>query len=165
MFPRLIEMWILFLWDEGLSSVAGGCQRRNPERHSPTNVKRNCIDLSRQNRVLISRTLRLLVQNNFSTIYWETLCRLNPEILSLLKMTTFWSIDPCGLVEVDRRFRGNYCLYHQGDYTCKTSAHVNETTGRHVSQDRRLYTRCRENLRSHNSLCFSYITEFCASNM
>jgi hypothetical protein len=28
-------------------------------------------------------------------------------------MTAFWSIAPCSLVEVDRRFRGAYCLHYQ----------------------------------------------------
>jgi hypothetical protein len=32
-----------------------------------------------------------------------------------LKMTAFWDIAPCSLVEVDRRFRCAYCLHHQGD--------------------------------------------------
>jgi hypothetical protein len=32
-----------------------------------------------------------------------------------MKMTAFWDIVPCSLVEVDRRFRGAYCLHHQGD--------------------------------------------------
>jgi hypothetical protein len=27
----------------------------------------------------------------------------------------FWDVDPCSHVEVDRRFRGAYCLHHQGD--------------------------------------------------
>jgi hypothetical protein len=31
------------------------------------------------------------------------------------KMTVFWDIGRCGLVEVDRRFRSVYCLLHQGD--------------------------------------------------
>jgi hypothetical protein len=30
------------------------------------------------------------------------------------KMTVFWDIAPCSLVKVDRRFRGVYCLHHQG---------------------------------------------------
>jgi hypothetical protein len=33
----------------------------------------------------------------------------------LLKMTVFCDAAPCSLVEVNRRFRGKYCLYHQGD--------------------------------------------------
>jgi hypothetical protein len=32
-----------------------------------------------------------------------------------LKMTAFWDRGPCSVVEVDRRFRDAYCLYHQGD--------------------------------------------------
>jgi hypothetical protein len=27
----------------------------------------------------------------------------------------FWNVAPCSHVEVDRRFRGTYCLHHQGD--------------------------------------------------
>jgi hypothetical protein len=32
-----------------------------------------------------------------------------------VKMTAFWDIAPRSLVEVNRRFRGAYCLHHQGD--------------------------------------------------
>jgi hypothetical protein len=32
-----------------------------------------------------------------------------------MKMTSFWDTAPCSLVDVDRRFRGAYCLHHQGD--------------------------------------------------
>jgi len=32
-----------------------------------------------------------------------------------MNMTAFCNIAPCSLVEVDRRFRGYYCLHHQGD--------------------------------------------------
>jgi hypothetical protein len=32
-----------------------------------------------------------------------------------MKTTAFWDIAPCSLVEVDRRFRGAYCLLHHGD--------------------------------------------------
>jgi hypothetical protein len=31
------------------------------------------------------------------------------------KMTVFWDAAPCGLVEIDRRFRSAYCLHHQGE--------------------------------------------------
>jgi hypothetical protein len=31
-----------------------------------------------------------------------------------LKMTAFWDISPCSLVEVHRLFRGAYCLHHEG---------------------------------------------------
>jgi hypothetical protein len=30
-------------------------------------------------------------------------------------MTVFWDFAPSRLVETDRRFRGTYCLHHQGD--------------------------------------------------
>jgi hypothetical protein len=30
-----------------------------------------------------------------------------------VKMAVFWDAAPCSLIEVDRRFRGAYCLYHQ----------------------------------------------------
>jgi hypothetical protein len=32
-----------------------------------------------------------------------------------MKMTEFWDTAPRILVEVDRRFRGAYCFYYQGD--------------------------------------------------
>jgi hypothetical protein len=32
-----------------------------------------------------------------------------------MKIIVFWDIAPYSLVEVDRRFRGVYCLHHQGD--------------------------------------------------
>jgi len=31
-----------------------------------------------------------------------------------MKMTAFWDIAPCSLVEVDRRLKGAYYLNHQG---------------------------------------------------
>jgi hypothetical protein len=38
-------------------------------------------------------------------------------------MTVFCDVAPCSLTEIDRLFRGDYCLHHQGDdrsddYTC-----------------------------------------------
>jgi hypothetical protein len=30
-------------------------------------------------------------------------------------MTVFWDVEPCSLLEIDRRFRGAYCLHHQSD--------------------------------------------------
>jgi hypothetical protein len=34
-----------------------------------------------------------------------------------MKMTVFWDIAPCRLAEIDRHFRGAYCLHHQGALT------------------------------------------------
>jgi hypothetical protein len=30
-------------------------------------------------------------------------------------MDVFWDVAPCSLVAIDLRFRGAYCLHHQGD--------------------------------------------------
>jgi hypothetical protein len=32
-----------------------------------------------------------------------------------MEIIDFWDIAPCSLVEADQRFRGTYCLHHQGD--------------------------------------------------
>jgi hypothetical protein len=40
----------------------------------------------------------------------------HPLITSLiLKFRVFWDVAPCSYVEVDRRFRGTYCIHHLGD--------------------------------------------------
>jgi hypothetical protein len=31
-------------------------------------------------------------------------------------MTVFWDVALCILVEIERRFRGAYCLHNQGEY-------------------------------------------------
>jgi hypothetical protein len=36
-----------------------------------------------------------------------------PKLTITLKMTAFWDVAPCSLVEVDRRFRCTYCLHHR----------------------------------------------------
>jgi hypothetical protein len=43
-------------------------------------------------------------------------------------MTAFWDTVPCSLVEVDRRFRGAYCLHHQGDHVPSHHHHHITTT-------------------------------------
>jgi hypothetical protein len=30
-------------------------------------------------------------------------------------MAVFWDVAPCSLVDIDRRFRGDYCFHYQGD--------------------------------------------------
>jgi hypothetical protein len=56
-----------------------------------------------------------------------------------LKFRAFWNIAPCSLFGVDRRFRGiAYCVHHQGN----------------------LYTRRRENLKSHKVACRFPILSF-----
>jgi hypothetical protein len=31
------------------------------------------------------------------------------------EVRVFWDVAPCSHTEVDRRYRGAYCLHHQGD--------------------------------------------------
>jgi hypothetical protein len=31
-----------------------------------------------------------------------------------MKMTVFWDVAPCYLADIDRCFRGTFCLHHQG---------------------------------------------------
>jgi hypothetical protein len=78
------------------------------------------------------------------------ICRESNEVLgftkeeNFLKMTTLWDIVSCNLVEVDRSFRGEYCVRQQDDEsliiammieairTSETSAYFNETTRRYI---------------------------------
>jgi hypothetical protein len=32
-----------------------------------------------------------------------------------MKMTVFWDVAPCSLIEIYRRYRDAYCLHQQGD--------------------------------------------------
>jgi hypothetical protein len=46
-----------------------------------------------------------------------------------IKVTVFWDAAPCGLV-VYRRFRGAYCLHHQGE----TSLNFYQTTRHNIPE-------------------------------
>jgi hypothetical protein len=54
-------------------------------------------------------------------------------------MIAFCNTAPCGVIEVDGRFRGVYCLRH-------LSEHFNETTQRYISEGY-VSSRRRENLK------------------
>jgi hypothetical protein len=54
------------------------------------------------------------------------------------KMTVFWVVAPCSLVEVYRRFRGPCCLHHQGDDSSLVNFY--QTTRRYNSEDSHLIT-------------------------
>jgi hypothetical protein len=41
-----------------------------------------------------------------------------------MKMAVFWDFAACSLVEIDRRFRGAYCLHHKGDEDEGGSKHL-----------------------------------------
>jgi hypothetical protein len=49
----------------------------------------------------------------------------------------FWDIAPCSLVEVDRRFRGTFCLHQQGPWWWRqylTHLYFYETTRRYIPE-------------------------------
>jgi hypothetical protein len=50
------------------------------------------------------------------------------------KMTVFWDIVPCSLVDIDRHFRDAYCLHCQGDhlYTCCPENLKSQPGHRHI---------------------------------
>jgi hypothetical protein len=54
-----------------------------------------------------------------------------------MKINVFWDVAPHSLVEIDRRFRGAYCLYYQGNED-------NQTARRNIPED--------SNLQPENSL-------------
>jgi hypothetical protein len=56
-------------------------------------------------------------------------------------MAVFWVVAPCSLVEIYQRFRGAFCLHHQGDESL--------TTRRYNPEDSHLRTHRRENLKSY----------------
>jgi hypothetical protein len=54
------------------------------------------------------------------------------QITKNSKIRAFWDVAPCSLVGADRRFRGAYCLYHQGDDWCSTH-HPDDGGSTHLS--------------------------------
>jgi hypothetical protein len=65
----------------------------------------------------------------------------------------FWEVAPRSLLEVDRRFRGAYCLHHQGRESSlfitlmvealrnsETSVYSKETTQRYISEGSNFHT-------------------------
>jgi hypothetical protein len=81
--------------------------------------------------------------------------KLPVQIIVNMEMTAFWYLAPCSLVEIDRRFVGAYCFYHQG-------GRVNDGGSKHLwnvdvlprdcmapIQECYLHTPRCENLKSH----------------
>jgi hypothetical protein len=61
-------------------------------------------------------------------------------------MTAFWDTAQCSFAEAYRRFRGAYCLYHQGE----DIGHDDENyTAPHSTKMSSSHTLRRENLKSH----------------
>jgi hypothetical protein len=69
------------------------------------------------------------------------LCEISGSHSFEYEFRVFWDVVPCSHVEVDRRFRGAYCLHHQGDSsmeavrTFETSVHFNVTARRYIPED------------------------------
>jgi hypothetical protein len=76
-----------------------------------------------------------------------------------LKMPAFWVVALPRLVELYRLFRGACCLHHQNMMeaasTSETSVKFYNTTRRNNPEGSHLYTRRRENLKSHICLFIS----------
>jgi outer membrane phospholipase A len=62
-----------------------------------------------------------------------------------MKMSAFWDIALCSLIEVDQHFRGAYCLHHRG---YKTSVYFNDTTWCYILESCHLHNSHHENLKS-----------------
>jgi hypothetical protein len=52
-----------------------------------------------------------------------------------MQFRVFWDVAPCGLIGVDRHFRG---LMMKAVRTYETSVHSNETTRRYIPEDSKL---------------------------
>jgi hypothetical protein len=82
-------------------------------------------------------------------------------------MAVLWVVALCSLVEVYRRFTCAFFLHYQGDEclmmeaasTSETSANFFQTTWCGIVEDSNLYTRHRENQKSHK-VHFDYQTTF-----
>jgi hypothetical protein len=70
-------------------------------------------------------------------------------------MIVFWDVEPCNLVEIDRRLRGAYCLNHslimEAVSTSETSVNFYQISERNIPENSHLHNRRRENLKSHSS--------------
>jgi hypothetical protein len=76
---------------------------------------------------------------------------------STLKMTVFWDVAPCSLVEVYECLRGAYCVHHQGDEATSTTEKLvkfYQTAWCRIPEDSHLHACHCENLKSHPSTLF-----------
>jgi hypothetical protein len=66
-----------------------------------------------------------------------------------MKFRVFWDVAPCSQVDVNRRFRGAYCLHPQialmmeAVRISEKSININLTTRRYIPEDSKLQIRCR----------------------
>jgi hypothetical protein len=50
--------------------------------------------------------------------------RLQALMATSMKVAVSWDVTPCSLVEIDRQFRGAYCLHHQDNESTTKQAHL-----------------------------------------
>jgi hypothetical protein len=67
-----------------------------------------------------------------------------------MKMTIFWDVAPCSVVETDRRFRGAIAFVMEIVSISETSLNFYQTTWRNIPEDSNFHIRRRENLKSHS---------------
>jgi len=85
-----------------------------------------------------------------------------------MKFRVFWDVAPCIHVEVDRRFRGVYCLHHQSDespwwwrqYTPLKRRSMSTWLHSTTSQKTKCHTHCREDLKSQTSSLFMQVSAY-----
>jgi hypothetical protein len=75
-----------------------------------------------------------------------------------MKFRVFWNVALCSHVEVDQRFKGAYCLNNQVIALMMEAVGISETSVKfnviarcYIPEVSKLYTRRRENLKSHKS--------------
>jgi hypothetical protein len=60
---------------------------------------------------------------------------------TIMKLTVFWDVAPCSIIKIYRRFRGDYCLHHQGMMEAASasekSVKLYQTTRCNIAEDKR----------------------------
>jgi hypothetical protein len=75
-----------------------------------------------------------------------------------MKVTVFWDVAPCSLVEIDRCFRG-IALMMEAVSTSETSVNFYQTTWRNIAEDSHLHLGFRP-LGLYSSFCFDILFIF-----
>jgi hypothetical protein len=58
-------------------------------------------------------------------------------VAKTMKISVLWDVAPCCLVDIDRRFRGAYCLHYKGEAvsSSETSVSIYQITRRNIPED------------------------------
>jgi hypothetical protein len=87
-------------WESYVVSVLGSM--KHDRIKMAQHISQHC-KLAQNKLQLTKNELQLLVRSQGPTV---------PS----MKMTVFWNVAPCSVVNIDRRFRGAYCFHYQGNY-------------------------------------------------